>query len=142
MAIPTQGTQISITIGAAPGTKTLIAEATGWSGPRFTRNEIDITNLQSVAKEYLLGLKDPGEFSVDVNFDLSDAGQSAAWDELGGNSPLPVELKFLDTSKGGFTFNALVMNFETQGRADDKATGTITFRITGDVMKIEPVAAA
>jgi hypothetical protein len=137
MATLTQGTEISITVGAAPGTPTVIAEATGWSGPRFTRNEIDITNLGSTAKQFALGLQDPGEFTVDVNFDFEDAGQSAAWDALQGTTPMPVTVTYPD-DKGGISFEALVMNFEQTGRADDKVTGSITLRITGAVTKIAP----
>jgi NADPH-dependent curcumin reductase CurA len=139
MAIPTQGTTIGIAATAgAVGPFVTIGEATGWSGPRFTRNQIDVTHLLSTAKEFLAGLKDPGEFSIDVNFDLRDAGQEDAWDLLNSNAPVGVKVTFPDNA-GGFTFDALVLNFETAGRADDKVTGTITLRITGDVTDVPPV---
>jgi hypothetical protein len=143
MPIATQGTTIEITKTGTPPTVAAIAQATGWSGPRMTRNEIDVTNLLSTAKEFLLGLKDPGEFSIDVNYDLADPGQKLAWDELGKNENLDVKVTFPlvapATTPGSFAFQALVMNFETAGRADDKVTGTLTLRITGDVTAVAPV---
>jgi Lambda phage tail tube protein, TTP len=142
MAVGTQGTQIELTPkpGGVPGTPVMIAQATGWNGPRFTRNEIDTTSLISTAKEYILGLKDPGEYSIDVNYDLSDPGQAFAWDQLNENEPFGVEVTFPDGG-GGYTFDALVMNFENTGRADDKVSGTLTLRITGDVGTIAPTTA-
>jgi hypothetical protein len=137
MAIPTQGTTISLGVGGPPPVATVIGDSTGWSGPRFTRNQIDVTHLGSTAKEFIAGLKDPGEFSVDVNFDLRDEGQMAAWTLLSSNDPVPVTVTFPDGA-GGFTFDALVLNFESAGRADDKVTGTITLRITGDVTATPP----
>jgi hypothetical protein len=138
MALPTQGCKFEVT--KPPGSAILLAEATGWSGPRITRNEIETTHLQSVAKEYLLGLQDPGEFSIDVNFDFNDPGQELLWDELAGVTPLTVKLTFFPSTEGSFSFQALVMNFETTGRADDKMTATITLRVTGGITAVFPTA--
>jgi hypothetical protein len=133
MALPTQGTAFTIKVGA--GTATPIGQAVSWSGPRFDRNEIDTTHLASTAKEYLLGLKDPGEFTIDVNFDLSDPGQSLVWDQLDVTAPAHFTATFPSTPATGFTFDALVKGFESSGNADDKIDGTITLRITGPVVR-------
>lgn len=140
--IGTQGTTIEVDTGL-PGTPTftIIGNATGWSGPSFTRNEIDVTALDSVAKEYILGLKDPGEFSIDVNVDKSDPGQEFLWENLNLNTPIAVKLTFPVTPPDGFAFLALVMNFETSGNADDKVDGTISLRVTGDVTQIATLTA-
>ena len=82
-AIVTQGSSINITVPGATPAMTDIEDATGWSGPCFTRNEIDVTTLMSTAKEYKLGLKDAGQFSIDVNYNIwDDPGQEALWGEL------------------------------------------------------------
>jgi hypothetical protein len=137
VALVTQGTQIMIAPTATPTTASvLIADATGWSGPRFDRTEIDVTNLASTAKEYRLGLKDPGEFTVDVNFNpWDDLGQKEAWDALDSITPRQVKITFSGTPVKSFTFDSLVRGFESTGSPDDKADGTITFRITGPVTK-------
>src|SRR5215831_17859191 len=127
MALPTQGT--SFKFGG-----TTIGECVSWSCPRFDRNEIDTTHLASTAKEYILGLKDPGEFTIDVNFNLSDAGQQKVWDALDSTAAQPVNVLFANAT--GFNFNALVKGFESSGNADDKIDGTITLRITGAVTRV------
>jgi hypothetical protein len=139
-AIVTQGTTITlITAGGTPVTA-VIEDATGWTGPSFTRNEIDVTHLQSVAKEYKLGLKDPGQFSIDVNYNIwDDVGQELAWKELGGNTEMSVEVRVPGTPERGWDFNALVLNFETTGATDDRITGTITLRVTGDVVRVPAI---
>jgi predicted secreted protein len=126
-AIPTQGTTFSI--GTAPGT--LIGDVVSWTGPRFDRSDIDVTHLGSDAKEYLPGLKDAGEFSMDVNFNLHDAGQKLVWDALDSTTPLAVTVTLANDDT--LAFDAQVKGFETAGNADDKVTGSITLRITGDV---------
>ena len=78
-AIVTQGSSITITVPGGTPVTAAIEDATGWSGPSFTRNEIDVTTLLSTAKEYKLGLKDPGQFSIDVNYNIwDDAGPGGA----------------------------------------------------------------
>jgi hypothetical protein len=136
MALPTQGCKFEVT--KPPGSATLVAEATGWSGPRITRNEIETTHLQSVAKEYLLGLQDPGEFTIDVNFDFNDPGQVLLWNELAGVTPLTVKLTFYPATEGSFSFQALVMNYETTGRPDDKMSAMVTLRVTGGITAVFP----
>ena len=132
IAIPTQGT--TFTFGTTP---TGVADVASWSGPRFDRTDIDVTHLASDAKEYLAGLKDPGEFTMEVNFNLSDPGQKKLWDALDTPGAQPVKVTFPDPG-GDLAFNATVKGFETSGNADDKITGSITLRITGDVTWTAP----
>ena len=93
-AIVTQGSSITLNIPGGTPVTAIIEDATGWSGPSFTRNEIDVTTLASTAKEYVLGLKDPGQFSINVNYNIwDDAGQEALWKELNSNVPIQVEVR-------------------------------------------------
>ena len=53
-----------------------------------------MTTLTSTAKEYKLGLKDPGQFSIDVNYNIwDDPGQEALWGELNNNVPIQVKVR-------------------------------------------------
>ena len=54
----TQGTELFVASGGSEIVKLVnISSATGFGGPS---NDIDITNLDSTAMEYLQGLEDPG----------------------------------------------------------------------------------
>jgi hypothetical protein len=139
-ALVTQGTIIAFT-PAGGGTAATITDATGWSGPSFTRNEIDVTNLASTGKEYRLGLQDPGTMSVDVNWNIwDDLGQAAAWGDLG--EVVPGKLKITYNNGGALEFDALVSNFEQTGATDDKISGTLSLRLTGSPVTTAPTAAA
>src|SRR4029450_11001885 len=138
-AIVTQGSTITITVPAGTPLVAAIEDATSFTGPSFTRNEIDVTTLISTAKEYVLGLKDPGSFSIDVNYNIwDDPGQEAAWGQLNANVPIHVEVRVPGTPERGFDFDALVLNFEATSNVDDRMTGTITLRVTGDVVRVPP----
>lgn len=94
--------------------------------------ELDATNLQSAAKEYLLGLQDYGHFTFDVHRDYNDAGQNAL-DTSKRASSLKSYRLTLPNGKTA-TFNGFVKNSPLEGAFDAliKATG-VMIRITGDV---------
>ncbi len=60
---------------ATPQTMTSIGEVTSFGGFDGEASEIETTNLQSTAKEFLLGLKDPGSCRIGLNV-VTDTGQA------------------------------------------------------------------
>lgn len=134
-ALVTQGTMLEFTpTEGSPPAAVAVSDATGWTGPSATRNEIDVTNLASTGKEWRLGLPDYGTFAVDVNWNIwDDPGQAAAWDELGKN--VPGHMKVTYSNGKTIDFDVLVATFEQTGGTDDKVTGTINFRVTGAINK-------
>ena len=75
-AISAQGSDIQIDVAVAGTPDTSIANITTYSGFDGESSEIDVTNLLSVVKERLLGLQDPGQFSMEIHPDYSDPGQN------------------------------------------------------------------
>ncbi len=71
MAIKTQGTQLFIIDEqASDGPEVLSIEcATSLSGLGAAREQIEVTCLESDAREYVGGLATPGQLTVTVNFD-------------------------------------------------------------------------
>ena len=62
---------------AAPQTWVAVNNIHDYSGFDGVSAEIDVTNLQSLAKEYSPGLEDFGQFAVNLDVDTTDAGQIA-----------------------------------------------------------------
>ena len=62
---------------ATPVQWTKISNVKSYSGFDGSASEIERTNFDSTAKEFILGLFDPGAFSIEVDQDNSDAGQLA-----------------------------------------------------------------
>lgn len=117
---------------ATPVAWTPIGNLTSFKGFDGQANEIDITNMGSVAKEFLLGIQDYGHFTFDVDKDFTDAGQLAcdAAKRAGTLKNFKLTLPNAKTA----TFSGYVKNTPLDGVVDQtlKTTG-ISIRITGDV---------
>lgn len=96
------------------------------------RTEIDVTNLDSTAKEKRLGLKDNGTMSGDLNVDLTDAGQNACRASEGSDDVKTFRMT-LPSSAGTATFNGQVKQMSWEGAVDGVHMGTYEITITGDI---------
>ena len=131
--IDTTGKTITVGSGTAtPVTWTAIANVKSFSGFDGQASELDKTNLASTAKEFALGLVDYGQFTADVDYDYTDAGQAALLAALSSGLVKTVKLTLPDTHTA--TFSAYVKRLPTAGGVDQivKRSG-ISFRITGAV---------
>lgn len=103
--------------------------------PGGSKSELDVTNLDSAAKEYIAGLRDSGQATLSFHSDQTNAGQMVLKSSFAasGNVASP----FVLTLPNGKTrsFNAFVMNFgEPTIGVDQVLTGSVTLRITGEVV--------
>lgn len=96
------------------------------------RNEIDVTNLKSTAKEKLLGLKDNGTMNGDINVDLTDAGQNACRASEGSDDVKDFRMT-LPGGAGVATFQGQVKRMNWGGAVDAAFTGSYEIGITGDI---------
>ena len=125
-AITSQGT--AITIDATPIVN--VVSFTGFDGESA---EIDISNLQSSSKEYLVGLPDGGgSFTMEIHPDFTDAGQAAVRAAAASGAVAAFIVTFADDSTA--TFNALVKNASNMSAGVDAAlSGSYSLKVTGDV---------
>jgi predicted secreted protein len=129
------GTLFKTDNGNSPAAWDTLAEVTSISPPKMSRDSIDATHEQSpnAWREFIAGLKDGGEVSLDLNF---IPGGSAADDltaelALAGSAATKSRLiVFPDGSQ--FEFDAFLTGFEPDAPLDDKMTGTATFKVTGE----------
>lgn len=130
--VKSQATTISIKPSGASGATT-IGEVISFSGFDGQSSEIDTTNLSSVAKEFTLGLNDFGSISLEVNFNINDAGQTLV-DTAKRNGTVSQFVLTLPTgAKKVFTFNGYVQGFSISGAVDAVVTASISIRISGAV---------
>lgn len=130
-AIQTQGFTFGIQRTASPGEYTSIGEITSFSGFDGKAAEIDVTHLQSTAKEFLMGLQDFGQFNIEVNFIKSDPGQLLL---RAAKTARDIQ-SFLATFSDGTTatFQGYVLSNPVKGGVDAKVDGSFDIRITGAV---------
>lgn len=131
--VNTVGKTITAAGTATPQTWTKIENLISFNGFDGQASELDITDLDSTAKEFMLGLQDWGTFTFDVNRDFNDAGQQAvdAAKRAGAKRSYKLTLPNGKTK----TFDAYCKNSPLEGGVDQVLkTSGVTLRITGDVV--------
>lgn len=106
------------------------------SGPNLSLDTIEVTHHASTGgwREYIAGLLDGGEVTLDLFIDLSQATQgnsTGLLSELTGRTVEGFRITWPDASTA--TFNALVTSWEPGAVIDGALTGSSTLKITGAV---------
>ncbi|URM90420.1 phage tail tube protein [Streptomyces sp. MRC013] len=125
------GTQLQRGDSASPETFTAIANATNISAPSLARNTIDVTSHDSPdgVMEFVGGLIDPGEVSVDINY--APALHDVLVEDLYDTDPRNYRLVFPDTAGTTWQFAAVLTGFEATAPYDDKLAATLTYKVSG-----------
>jgi predicted secreted protein len=138
-AISAQGSKFFIDTavkGASQPTWTQVKNVKSYSGFDGSATEIDVTDLDSDAKEKRLGLMDNGSFSMDVNVNMADPGQAALKAAQKASSLESFKLQYPDGTAAAFS--ASVKSFPIAGSTDGVITSTIALTVSGAV---KPIAA-
>lgn len=131
-AISAQGTTVKIDDTTEGTADVVIANIFSFSGLDGEASEIDVTNLSSTAKEYRLGLKDFGSFSLEYHPDYDDDGQNALR-AAGISGAVKTFLITLPNAKT-ITFQGFVKNADSvSGGLDAVLTSSASIKITGSV---------
>lgn len=110
-------------------TFTAIANVTSFSGPEMERDTYDTTAHDSPNqyREFVGGLINAGEFSIEVNYDPADH------DTLVEDFEDDVARGYRLTFPGGamWEFQAWLTGFAAEAPVDDKLSAELTFQLTG-----------
>jgi len=125
---------------------TAIGEITGFTGPSGNAVVIDVTNLASTAKEKLIGIRDEGNITLDVNFNTSaDQYQIALKDDRASRTKRIFDIKLNDTSTvagsqpSAMYFDGYVTGFSITGSVDNAVKGSIAIELTSAIHWIAKV---
>lgn len=130
--IDTTGKTITAGAGAAtPVTFTRIANLKDFSGFDGSASEIDVTNLDSTAKEFRLGLTDPGQFTINIDYDNTNAGHIALRSKQ--QSGILSNFQLTLPNSNVITFNGFVKKFSLAGGVDAVAKTACDIRISGPI---------
>jgi len=116
-----------------PGTFTAISEVFDITPPNETADVIDVTNLQSTQREFILGLTDPGETSFEMNFVPGSASETLLLAAKASRTSKQFRIVFPNLYT--WTFGGLVTGYEPSMPNDDKMTCTVTIKVTGSVTR-------
>ncbi|MFZ5762835.1 MAG: ubiquitin-activating E1 FCCH domain-containing protein [Thermodesulfobacteriota bacterium] len=118
---------------ATPVTYTQIKEIKNFKPSGSTVGEVDVTDLDSTAKEFRPGLADNGSFSMDMHHLSNDPGQAAA--RTAFNASAVKDFKITDPVGAVYTFQGYFSNFPNlpDAAVDGVLVGAITVRISGSI---------
>jgi hypothetical protein len=130
-AFSAQGATVTVDIATTP---TNIANVISFDIPGTPAAEIEVTNLQSVAKEFLSGLQDFGTVTMNVHPDYGDAGQNQMRTLRASGAAAEYVITLPDTGGTTLTFDATVRNAGVSGGVDQAFAGSFELRITGNLV--------
>lgn len=135
MAIDAQGITLQIAATGSPGTAdTAISDIKSYSGFDGEASEIDITTLDSTAKEFRTGLDDSGNLQIEFLPDFDDAGQNALRAAADSRQVKQFVLTLTDSPATTATFNGYVKQARSLSAGVDAVVeGSASIRITGSV---------
>lgn len=109
---------------------TSIANVTSVSGPEIERETYDVTAHDSEDgwREFIGGLKDGGEVSLEVNYDPRKHDDLVA--DFEDTEARDYKLVFPGTL-GSWQIKAFLTGFSSEEPVDDKMSGELTFKVTG-----------
>ena len=129
--VDTTGLTITAAGTATPVTFTAIANCRSFSGFDGSASEIDVTNLDSTAKEFKLGLVDQGNMSLEIDYKSTEASHIAL--RAKQNSGVLTNFKIVLPDATSITFTAFVKKFSLSGAVDEVARAAVDLRISGAV---------
>ncbi len=98
--------------------------------------KVDVTNHDSLAREYLQGLSGDGEASFDVQYDQSVSIHKALRDKHGVETPTNFEIHFKDGTEAAFA--ATASHTFKLGVANQAQIMSNTIAISGAVIYTDP----
>jgi len=136
MGISAFGTLLKVGDGGTPESFTTIAEVSNIGGPALKLEPIDVTNHSSTGgwKEFVGGLLEGGELSLEINYDPTHATHDASTGliaDMAARTVRNFQLVFPDTSSTTWSFAALVTGFEPSEPVDGKLSAAVALTVSG-----------
>ena len=109
------------------------ADIVAVNGYNTQRTSIDVSHLNSPNqwKEFLAGMKDAGEISIDVHHDANIDIDETLYDLETDALTLTFPLKAGQTNPATFECQAFCSGYQMNGPLDDRIAATVSFKLTG-----------
>ena len=131
-AVTTQGFLLEVDTSAAPHTTPTwveIGQVTDIPDPAQEAADLDASNLRSLAKEYVAGLKDSQAVTVNGQRIATNAGQNFLRDNSGAAGVFPFRNTYSDGSI--LTYSSTIKKFGITGNTDAVMMFVATIRPSG-----------
>lgn len=110
-----------------------VAEVHNISGPSVSRDSIETTHHGSTGgyREYLPGLRDGGEVTVDINWDNSEGSHADIYGQITSSQTANEDYRVNFSGGATFTFSGHVTAFDVTAPLDDRLTASLTIKLSG-----------
>ena len=132
-----KGYGIELKVGANPAAVTATVVMGGLTDippPSFTRESIDVTAHDSTDgyREFLGGLKDPGELTMTLNWTPGNATHDVAIAMMDEDLPRLFVVTFTQVTPNVLcTYRAVMLGFEPTGAVEGQLTASVSLRVWG-----------
>lgn len=133
MSITTQGTILSKGDSASPIVYTAVGSVTSISGPNSTRSEIDVTTMDSTAKEFNLALLDHGTLEASIVFDERNTAHAALRTDFVANTVRSWKITDAGSPNKNYVFLGRIQSLPMDFSTDEVVRVNMTIRITGAI---------
>jgi len=129
------GTQFQRGDGNDPESFTTIAEVLDISEISETAALVEVTSLESPGgrREYIHGLEDGAEITIQMNFVPDDESQVGLREDKDNRVKRNFRILWPDTNTTSAAFTAIVIGFSVTTPIDDKVTVSVTLKITSPI---------
>lgn len=134
------GVTISRSANASPLAFSSIPEVNSMSGLGKTNPLVDVTSFDSAAREYIAGLADGSEITMECNYLPGNAAQDAIVADVDSGTNFMVRVAVENPNSGTsplatdtYEFLVVPLSWEFGPSFDDKNTMTFTLKISGDI---------
>lgn len=133
------GSVLKVHDDGSPPQYVSVGEVTDITPPSATVDQVDVTHMQSPnrRREFIDGLVDGGECSFTLNYVPNSAGdvllRGILATPVGESRVRSIQITYPNGAID--TFDGNLQSYEPTLPTDDKATATVTFKVTGDVVR-------
>lgn len=129
-----RGTTLHVNVDGSPTNWQKIGNVTDFNGPGTgSADVIDASNLDSVAKEKLMGLFDEGQLSFNINLDPDDTVHRAVRTARRNKTLCEFKITLTDTTATIGYFFGYVLNFGHSGSTNSLLKVAVSIEIDGEV---------
>lgn len=129
------GSTLQLGSGASPQVYTTIAEVLRCGPIGSTNPEVDVTNLDSTAKEYIAGLADGNTVEFDLNYIAGNTQQSSLRSSQAAGSTVNLRMVWPTSPNTNAQFDLVLLNFQMgETTPEQQVTATVSGRISGSIV--------
>lgn len=133
--LKSQASEIRIGDTASPIAYTAISQTVSITGPDGSAASVDVTALDSIAKEFFMGLPDEGSVQFECIHDPNDTQHELLRAVRASQTETPFQIALTDSPNTLYTFMGYVTGFSLSLGIDDATKASYTVLINGAVVK-------